>query len=116
MKKKSVYFQKFFCFASFIFLATCCFWYGGRLVYFYLDSKATEKEINNHLSYIVINNNELKDTNNSYYFYGNVDNNYVKYSNILWRIIKVDKDNSVYLIANDVITYLNNGNNNYINT
>ena len=39
----------------------------------------------------------------------------MKYSNILWRIIKIDNDNSVYLISDNVISYLNNGNNNYIN-
>jgi len=115
MKKKSVYFQKFFCFASFIFLMTCCFWYGGRFVYFYLENNKTEEIINNSLAYKLISNNELKDTNNSHYFYGNEVNNYLKYSNILWRIIKVDSDNSIYLISDNILTYLNNGDNNYIN-
>ena len=112
---KRIYFQKLFCFASFIFLTTCCFWYGGRFIYFYLDSVKTEKEINNNLSYVVISNNELKDANGSHYFYGNDVNNYIKYSNVLWRIIKVDNDNSVYLISDNVISYLNNGSENYIN-
>lgn len=115
MKKKSVYFQKLFCFASFVFLATCCFWYGGRLVYFYLDSEKIQEEVNNNLAYKVINDNELNDTNNSYYFYGNDVDNYLMYSNILWRIIKVDNDNSLYLISDNIVTYLNNGDSNYIN-
>ena len=59
MKKKSIIFQKLFCFASFVFLATCCFWYGGRLVYFYLDSEKIQEEVNNNLAYKVINDNEL---------------------------------------------------------
>ena len=103
-----------FCFASFVFLVTCCCWYGGRFVYYYLDSKETIKATNNTLANVVISNNELKDANNSSYFYGSDVNNYLKYSNILFRIIKVDSDNTVYLISDDIISYLNNGNSDYI--
>ena len=112
---KVPYFQKLFCFASFVFLLTCCLWYGGRFIYFHLDSKKTEEKIEDNLSHIIINNNDLKSANNSMYFYGEDVNNYIKYSNILWRIIKIDNDNSIYLISDNIITYLN-GNNNYINT
>lgn len=112
---RTTYFQKLFCFASFIFLLTCCFWYGGRFIYFYLDNKKIEEIENKTLAHVILNNNDLKKTNNSMYFYGKEVNNYVKYSNLLWRVIKIDNDNSIYLITDNVITYLN-ANNNYINT
>lgn len=115
MKKKAFCFQKYFCFASFIFLATCCLWYGGRFVYFYLENHKLEAERINNLSYVILKDNELKETNNSNYYYGKDVNNYLSYSNMLWRIIKVDDDNSVYAINENVVTYLNNGDNNYIN-
>ena len=38
------------------------------------------------------------------------------YSNILWRIIKVNNDNTIKLISNDVITYLSYGQNDYENS
>jgi len=115
MKKKNNYFKKFFCFSSLIFLTTCCFWYGGRFIYFYLDQHKTEKENAKNISHIIITENKLKESKGNHYFFGNKVNNYLKYSNITWRIIKVTNDNSVYLITDNPISYLNNGNNNYIN-
>lgn len=111
--------QKLFCFISFIFLTTCCFWYGGRFIYFYLENEKrleneTSKIKNNTLNLTIINNSELKKVNNEYYFYNNANNNYLIYSNILWRIIKIDKEDTIYLISDNIITNLTNTNNNYI--
>lgn len=114
-ENKKSYFQKLFCFASFVFILTCCFWYGGRFIYFYLDSKKLEEIENKTLAYTILNNNDLKKANNSMYFYGKDVSNYIKYSNLLWRIIKIDSDNSLYLITDNIITYLN-GNNPHLNT
>ena len=36
-----------------------------------------------------------------YYFRGNVENNYVSFANLLWRIVKINSDGSVRLILND---------------
>ncbi len=38
---------------------------------------------------------------NIYYFRGNVQNNYVSFANQLWRIVKINEDNSVKLILNN---------------
>lgn len=35
-----------------------------------------------------------------YYFRGAVDNNYIKFANLLWRIVKINSDGSVKLILN----------------
>ena len=99
--------QKLFCFISFIFLATCCFWYGGRFIYFYLENQEQLKQ-NNKIFYSIVKDNNLnsenfKKINKTYYFTGNTNNNYVNYSNLLWRIVKVNEDNTILLVTNNVI-------------
>ena len=107
--------QKIFSFISFIFIMVCIFWYGGRAIYFYLDSKKTLKKENATLARNIIttniNSNNFKKINSSYYFQKNTNNNYLLYSNILWRIIKITKDNNIVLIADDSITNLAYGKN-----
>ena len=107
--KRVVNLQKVFCFISFIFILTCCLWYGGRFVYFYLDSKKTETS-QVAMADVLKNENHSKKSfrkdGKEYYFYQDVDNNYVKYSNLLWRIIKINEDNSILLVMDDPITSL----------
>lgn len=38
-----------------------------------------------------------------YYFRGNIENNYVLYANLLWRIVKINSDGSIRLVLNDDI-------------
>ena len=40
----------------------------------------------------------------TYYFRGNVNNNYVKFANHIWRIVRINGDNSVRLVLDDVIS------------
>lgn len=47
--------------------------------------------------------------NNSYYFYGAVDNNYVLFSGKLFRIVSLDEDGNLKLITNTSQTVLANG-------
>lgn len=48
--------------------------------------------------------NAITDENGvNYYFRGNVDNNYLYFANHLWRIVKVNSDNSVKIILQDNI-------------
>lgn len=109
--------QKLFCFGSFIFLATCCLFYGGRFIYFYLENqkelKATETS-SKELAQTILDNSTLKEINKNYYFTNDANNNYLQYSNITWRIIKVDNKDTVYLISDNILTTLSNGNNDYI--
>lgn len=73
------------------------------------------------LSGIVINNNKLTtngkglymDTD-GFYFKGNVSNNYVKFGNRLFRIIKVFEDGSVKVISDDVNASFMNGEDDYL--
>lgn len=110
-KKRRINIQKLFCFASFIFIITCCFWYGGRAIYFYLD--ANKKEVNEKIlaKTILKKEKDLKKISNNYYFYKNTNNNYLMYSNILFRIIKITKNNEITIISDKPITLLANGKN-----
>ena len=108
-KKKRINPQKVFCFISLVFIITCCLWYGGRFIYFYLDSKKeVTKEIT--ISEQLKKENHNKETfvksNKDYYFYKNAENNYLTYSNLLWRIIKINNNNSILLILDKPITNL----------
>ena len=108
--KRVVNSQKLFCFVSFIFILTCCFWYGGRFVYFYLDSKKNTKENAVTMADILKKENHEKKTfiksEDDYYFYQDTKDNYLMYSNLLWRIVKINKDNSIMLVLENSITSL----------
>lgn len=114
-KRRKINPQKIFCFVSFIFILTCCFWYGGRFIYFYKDSKKTEKKEANIIATTLKTSNQKEKTfkkdNEEYYFYQDATNNYLMYSNILWRIIKINEDNSIVLITDTPITSLAYGTN-----
>lgn len=113
-KKRRINWQKIFCFMSLIFILVCIFWYGGRFIYFYKESEKTLTEESNMFARVVKTQNHdsetFKQVGQDYYFYGNVLNNYVSYSNRLWRIIKVNKDNSIVLVTDNVIGTLAYGN------
>ena len=106
-KRRKINYQKIFCFISFIFIMICIIWYGGRLIYFYADSQKTITDESNTFARMIKTQNHdnefFKQVNQDYYFYGNATNNYVTYSNLTWRIIKVNKDNTILLITDNVI-------------
>ena len=55
--------------------------------------------------------------NPTYYFRGNVDNNYVSFANNTWRIVRINEDGTVRLVLNDSINSSGNMyNNNYKGT
>ena len=108
MKKLSI--QKIFCFISFIFISTCCIIYGTRFIKLYLKNKEIEiQEANTLVKVIKENNNNsetFKEINKSLYFINDSDNNYLLYSNLLWRIIKINEDNSITAISDNSLTSL----------
>lgn len=107
---KKLNFQKLFCFISMLFILSCCIFYGTRFIKLYLENKKTEVEEKNTLTKKVkdnnSNNDNFKSVNGQNYFTGKEENNYLMYSNILWRIIKVNDDNSITAISDTSITPL----------
>ena len=86
--------------------------YGFRFIYYYKvehpkvvkDSRLSSKIIENNP--IVSTGIGLQTIDSDYVFYGNVENNYVLYSNQLWRILKIDQDKNITLISDEVISSL----------
>lgn len=101
-KKTKLNMQNIFILASIIFLFILIIIYSSRLVYYY--NKGNEKPINiTDLSEKIKNKTVKKGDglyidNNNYYFKGKNVNNYVIYSNLLWRIVKLE-NNQVTLIS-----------------
>ena len=60
---------------------------------------------------------DLDDDGVTYYFRGNVQNNYVKFAGLMWRIVRVNGNNTVKLVLNDatedLTEYYTENNNNY---
>ena len=53
-----------------------------------------------------------KDDEKSYYYRGKVENNYVSFANKIWRIIKINSDNSIKIILEQPSTYMKYSENN----
>lgn len=90
---------------------SCCLWFGGRFIYFYLQNHKSEEVKDNSvtLSSLIIknenNNSNFKLIKDSYYFTNDSSSNYVSYSNISFRIFKI-KNNKIYLISENNLTGL----------
>lgn len=109
-KKRKLSIQKIFNLVSFTFILACCIFYGSRFIKLYLENN--KKETINTLASTIINNNQksdnFKNINNTYYFYKDTKSNYLRFSNITWRIIKIASDNSITLVTDNSITSLAN--------
>ena len=107
---KKISFQKVFCFISFLFILSCCIFYGTRFIKYYLEEKSTASKEAHTLAKKIkdknINSETFKQINGQDYFTDNSNNNYLWYSNILWRIIKVNSDNSITAISESSLTSL----------
>ena len=90
-KKRKINFQKIFNLVSFTFILACCIFYGSRFIKLYLaNNKTEEKKV--IADNIKENNNDLTNINGAYYFSGENPNNYLEYSNITFRIIKINSE------------------------
>ena len=107
---KRLSFQKIFCLISVIFIGGCILYYGFRFVKLYLENKERETVEKNTLAKIIKDNNDenenFKSINGENYFIKKTTNNYLWYSNIMWRIIKVNGDNSVTAVSENALTSL----------
>lgn len=108
MKKRKLSGQGIFCVISAVFIGTCCLFYGSRFVMLYLENEEQVVVEANTLGKSLKSNNSdnLKNISGEYYFNGDVTSNYVSYSGILWRAIKVGENNVVTLVSNNSLTSL----------
>lgn len=93
--------------------------YGTRFIFYYnkFNGKKTSdgtvtlaNEIIKKQSYVDLTTGLVFDEENNIYRYkGNVDDNYIEYSGILYRIIGIDNENNVKAVSDNVVTLMYSG-------
>ena len=109
-------FQSLFCIISAIFLLGCVVFYGLRFIKYYriynpkVDSSdgsvLLARDIVGKSEFATDNEDGLFSSSGNYIYKGAVNNNYLKYNNILWRIVRINADNSLDIIVDDYISVL----------
>lgn len=127
--KKGI-FQTIFCLVSLIFIIGCCIFYGSRLVKYYkiYNPKSESGEAIQLISSalvqdtpIVFEGSGIYRESGVYVYKGKDANNYIKFSNLIWRIIRTNSDGSLEIILDKPINALawdfedNNSSNSDIN-
>ena len=89
-------------------------YFGGRSFYYYskLNSNfvAAQSTLNGTIinsNYVVTDGDGLHQDTDGYYYKGNIENNYVKYGNRFFRIIRINNDGSVKVVTDDIVTEFN---------
>lgn len=121
--KRKINIQKVFNAVSIVFLSACALYYGIRFLTLYIKNERKMSIEANTLGNKLKKENKdiLKNIEGTLYFTGDVNTNYVLYSGILWRAIKIDENNTVTLVTDNAITVLapidtTDYNNSYITT
>ena len=99
-----------FNFLSLVVIIGVGIYFGYRSLYYYSKQNMKIKEEAQTLNGLIIQNNKvvqkgevgLHQDTDGYYFKGKVENNYVKFFNQTYRVIRVNDDNSVRLINDDI--------------
>ena len=115
-KKKAGPIQKIFCLVSALFILGCIAFYGYRFVKYYriynpkVDSSngsvLLAKDIVGKTEFATDDEDGLFSSGGNYIYKGDVKNNYLKYNNMLWRIVRINSDNSIDIILDDYMTLL----------
>ena len=114
VKKKAL--QGLFCLVSAIFLLTCIGIYGYRFIKYYriynpkVDSSdgsvLLAKDIVGKSEFATDDEAGLISSSGNYIYKGDINNNYLRFNNMLWRIVRINSDNSIDIILDDYITLL----------
>lgn len=111
-KSKKHGFSFWFLLISFLFLGSLLVTYGYRFIHFYQASHNSSQEsisLSDKIlssSNLVTSGDGLYFDQNKYVYKGNVENNYVYYSNRYFRIVRIEEDGSALLITDDIETSL----------
>lgn len=111
-KQKHLFGRKEFIFNLLSLLATIIvgIYFGCRSFYYYSKQNMSIKQENGTLNGLIIKNNKIVENDglyrdsNGYYFKGNVQNNYVSFANRIFRVLRVNNDNSVKLVSEDLVS------------
>ena len=113
--KKGLLFQTIFCTLSILFIIGCCVFYGSRLIKYYKIFNPKD-EHGNKVALLVnqvigeasyVYEGEGLYTVSGSHIYKGVDlKNYVKYSGLTWRIIRINDDKSLELVLDNSVNLL----------
>ena len=110
-KKRKIKFELIFCSISLVFILFVVIFFGFKL---FVNSK---KYSNNTIFEVLKVNKTITKDGDIYRFKGESVNNYIIFSNMLFRIVKTNLDGSVDIVLNDSINSLSyNTNSDYINS
>ena len=104
--------QKTFWLISILFILGCCIYYGRRLIKYYRiynPKETVAKTFGDSIvkdSNIVTSGDGLYKVAGNYIYKGENANNYIKYSNLMWRIIEIYEDGTVSAILDDNINVM----------
>lgn len=100
-------------------IAVIIIFYTTRLIFYYnkFNGKKTSSgsvtlvnEVLKKQSYVdLITGLVFDEENNVYRYKGNVDDNYIEYSGILYRIVGIDNENNVKAVSDEVVTLMYSG-------
>lgn len=102
-----------FNFISLVFMLGVALYFGGRSLYYYSKQNVKIKEEAMTVNGLIVQNSNLAKENNEdglhqdldgYYFKGKVENNYVMFENRLFRVIRVNNDDTVKMISEGFAT------------
>lgn len=104
--------QTVFCVISFLFMMGCFVFYGSRAIHYYkiYNPKGSSKEplatsIMKKASIVYEGAGIYKEAGN-YLYKGEEVDNYLRFSNMTWRIVKIANDNTVELVLDDPINVM----------
>lgn len=110
VNKKKPIGQYIFNTLSIIFLLSVGTYFISRALYYSNTDKKTSSDYLNDKLISSIDKysvkNSLNKINDEYIYIGNTQNNYLKYQGYLWRIIKINNDNTITIVTEDTITSL----------
>jgi len=107
-----------FNFISLVFVICVGLYYGGRSFYYYSKQTKVAKETAQTLNGLILDNHQLEKDHkadglhqdeNGYFLRGKVKDNYVLFANRLFRVLRVNDDNTVKLVTDDLVASFNFG-------
>ncbi len=105
--------QTIFCLISLLFMLGCFVFYGSRAIKYYKEYHPKTSDGKELLarsimknSKIVIEGDGLYRESGNHVFKGKEVNNYIRYSNLTWRIIKISSDNTLEIVLDNPINIM----------
>ena len=103
--------EMFFCVGSLLLMVVAGIYYGYRSLFYYskqnyrlsAEAATLKSRVTNDNS-LVKDGDGLHQDTEGYYFKGNSVNNYIKYSNRLFRIIRINNNDTIKVISDDIGT------------